>query len=83
MEADGTLYFCVGWLSNFGPDARLQLPFGKCGHHENNRVPVRTVEHWCQACKATSRRQFDAIRMCGTAAAAKRAGRDTELRPDY
>ena len=36
-----------------------------------------------QACKATSRRQFDLILACGTAAAAKHAGRETGLRPDW
>ena len=46
-------------------------------------MPVRTVEHFFQACKATSRRQFDLILACGTAAAAKHAGRETGLRPDW
>ena len=77
------MYFYGGWLSNFAPTPGLRLPFGYHGHHENDRVPVRTVEHWFQACKATSRQQFDLILACGTAAAAKRAGRETELRPDW
>jgi N-glycosidase YbiA len=81
--AEGTVYFYGGWLSNFAPTPGLRLPFGYYGHHENDRVPVRTLEHWFQACKATSRRQFDLILACGTAAAAKRAGRETELRPDW
>lgn len=46
-------------------------------------MPVRSVEHFFQACKATSRRDFDNILTCGTAAAAKRAGRRLELRPDW
>jgi ribA/ribD-fused uncharacterized protein len=77
------VYFYGGWLSNFAPTPGLRLPFGYHGHHENDRVPVRTVEHWFQACKATSRRQFDVILASGTAAGAKRAGRETELRPDW
>ncbi len=81
--ADGTVYFYGGWLSNFAPTPGLRLPFGYHGHHENDRVPVPTVEHWFQACKATSRRQFDVILASGTAAGAKRAGRETELRPDW
>ena len=81
--AEGTVYFFGGWLSNFAPTPGLRLPFGYHGHHENDRVPVRTVEHWFQACKATSRRQFDVILACGTAAAAKHAGRETDLRPDW
>jgi ribA/ribD-fused uncharacterized protein len=81
--ADGTMYFYGGWLSNFAPTPGLPLPFGYHGHHENDRVPVRTVEHWFEACKATSRRQFDLILASGTAAGAKRARRETELRPDW
>ena len=81
--AEGTVYFFGGWLSNFAPTPGLRLPFGYHSHHENDRVPVRTVEHWFQACKATSRRQFDLILACGTAAAAKHAGRETDLRPDW
>ena len=81
--APDTVYFHGGPLSNFAPTRGLRLPFGSHGHHENDRVPVRTVEHWFQACKATSRQQFDLILACGTAAAAKRAGRETELRPDW
>ena len=38
---------------------------------------MSTVEHWFQACKATSRRAFDNILACGSAAAAKHAGRDS------
>jgi ribA/ribD-fused uncharacterized protein len=82
-SADGTVYFYGGWLSNFAPTPGLRLPFGYHGHHESDRVPVRTVEHWFQACKATSRRQFDVILASGTAGGAKRAGRATELRPDW
>ena len=81
--ADGTAYFFGGWLSNFAATPGLRLPFSYHGHHEHDRVPVRSVEHWFQACKATSREQFDLILTCNTAAAAKRAGRETELRPDW
>ena len=81
--AEGTVYFYGGWLSNFTPTPDLRLPRGYFGHHENDRVPVRSVEHFFQACKATSRRKFDLILACNTAAAAKRAGRETELRPDW
>jgi ribA/ribD-fused uncharacterized protein len=81
--AEGTVLFYAGPLSNFAPTPGLRLPFGYYGHHENDRVPVRTVEHWFQACKATSRRQFDLILACGSAQAAKHVGRQTQLRPDW
>ena len=68
--ADATVYFHGGWLSNFAATPGLRLPFGYHGHHEHDRVPVRSVEHWFQACKATSRQQFDLILACGSAAAA-------------
>jgi N-glycosidase YbiA len=42
-----------------------------------------SVEHWYQACKAQSRREFDNILACGTAAGAKRAGSQLGLRPDW
>ena len=77
------MYFYGGPLSNFAATPGLRLPFGYHGHHENGRVPVQTVEHWFQACKATSRQQFDMILACGSAQAAKHAGRQTELRPDW
>ena len=79
----GTVFFYGGFMSNFAATPGLRLPFGYHAHHEHDRVPVATVEHWFQACKATSRRQFDVILACGTAAAAKHAGRQTELRPDW
>jgi N-glycosidase YbiA len=78
----GTVFFYGGFMSNFAPTPGLRLPYGYHGHHEHDRVPVAMVEHWFQACKATSRRQFDHILACG-AAAAKHAGRETELRPDW
>ena len=81
--AEGTVYFYGGWLSNFAPTPGWRLPFGYHGHCENDRLPVPTAEHYFQACKATSRRQFDVILACGTAAAAKQAGRQTELRSDW
>jgi ribA/ribD-fused uncharacterized protein len=78
-----TVYFYGGPLSNFAATPGLRLPFGYHGHHEHDRMPVRTVEHWFQACKATSRQQFDLILARGTAAGAKHAGRHTTLRPDW
>ena len=81
--AEGTVYFYGGWLSNFAPTPRPRLPFGYLGHHESDRVPVRTVEHWFQACKATCRQQFDLIRASGSPAIAKQSGGKTELRPDW
>jgi ribA/ribD-fused uncharacterized protein len=81
--ATDTVYFYGGPLSNFAATPGLRLPFGYHGHHENDRVPVRTLEHWFQACKTTSRQQFDMILACGSAQAAKHAGRQTELRPDW
>jgi ribA/ribD-fused uncharacterized protein len=82
-NASDTLFFHGGFLSNFAATPGLRLPFGYHGHHENDRIPVKTVEHWFQACKATSRQQFDMILACGTARAAKKAGRQTPLRPDW
>ncbi|MGB0092324.1 MAG: NADAR family protein [Solirubrobacteraceae bacterium] len=81
--AEGTVYFYGGPLSNFAPTHGLRLPSGYHGHHEQDRVPVASVEHWFQACKATSRQQFDLILACGSAAAAKQSGRKTELRADW
>ena len=82
-SAERTVYFYGGWLSNFAPTPGLRLPCGHHGRDDNDRVPVPSAEHYFQACKATSRRQFDLILACGTAAAAKRAGRETDLRPDW
>ncbi len=82
-NAHGTVYFYGGPFSNFAPTPGLMLPFGYHRHSEHDRVPIATVEHWFQACKATSRQQFDVILASGTAAIAKRAGRATELRPDW
>jgi ribA/ribD-fused uncharacterized protein len=81
--AENTVYFHGGPLSNFAPTPGLRLPFGYHGHHEHDRVPVASTEHWFQACKATSRAQFDAILTSASPAIAKRAGRATELRPDW
>ena len=81
--AEGTVYFYGGFLSNFAPTPGLRLPFGYHGHHENDKVPVATVEHWFQACKATSRQQFDLILTSETSAIAKHTGRQTRLRPDW
>jgi ribA/ribD-fused uncharacterized protein len=77
------VYFYGGPLSNFAPTPGLRLPYGYHRHVERDRVPARTVEHWFQACKTTSRRAFDNILACPTPAAAKQAGRQTELRPDW
>jgi ribA/ribD-fused uncharacterized protein len=41
------------------------------------------VEHWFQACTATTRQDFDTILANDTAAAAKRAGRRVALRTDW
>jgi ribA/ribD-fused uncharacterized protein len=81
--APGTVYFYGGFLSNFPPTPGLRLPFGYHGHHETDRIPVATVEHWFQACKATSRQRFELILACSSAALARQAGRHTELRPDW
>jgi predicted NAD-dependent protein-ADP-ribosyltransferase YbiA (DUF1768 family) len=81
--ADHTVYFYGGPLSNFAPTPGLSLPFGYHGHHEHDRVPVASTEHWFQACKATSRAQFDVILASGSPVIAKRAGRQTELRADW
>jgi hypothetical protein len=54
-SAEGTVSFYGGWLSNFARTPGLRLPFGYHGHQEHDRVPVASVEHWFQACKATSR----------------------------
>ncbi len=81
--SNGTVYFYSGPLSNFAPTPGLELPVGYYGHREADRVPVASVEHWFQACKTTSRREFDRILACPTAAAAKSAGRETQLRPDW
>ncbi len=80
---EGTVYFYGGPFSNFAATRGLRLPFGYHGHHEHDRTPVRWVENWFQACKATSREQFDLILACDSPASAKRAGRATQLRPDW
>ena len=81
--AEQTIYFHGGFLSNFAPTPGLLLPFGYHGHIENDRLPVASVEHWFQACKATSRQQFDLILSSPSPASAKAAGRATPLRPDW
>jgi ribA/ribD-fused uncharacterized protein len=81
--ASDTLFFYGEWLSNFAPTPGLRLPFGYHGHHERDRLPVPTVEHYFQACKARNRRGFDNVLACGTPGGAKRAGRQLELRPDW
>jgi predicted NAD-dependent protein-ADP-ribosyltransferase YbiA (DUF1768 family) len=82
-DTNDTVYFYGGALSNFAATPGLRLPFGYHGHHENDRIPVRTLEHWFQACKTTSRQQFDMILACASAQAAKHAGRQTALRRDW
>jgi ribA/ribD-fused uncharacterized protein len=82
-DTKGTLFFYGGLLSNFASTPRLELPFGYYGHHETSRVRVRTVEHYFQACKTTDRLAFERIFGYPTAASAKRAGRRTNLRPDW
>ena len=73
--AEGTVYFYGGFLSELRAHPGTPAPFGYHGHHENDKVPVATVEHWFQACKATSRQQFDLILTSGTSAIAKHTGR--------
>lgn len=81
--ATDTLYFSSGALSNFALTPGLRLPHGYRNHRELDTIAVVTVEHWFQACKATSRREFELILSASTAAAAKRAGRHTQLRDDW
>ena len=81
--AHRTVYFDGGPLSNFAPTPGLRLPFGYLGHLERDRVPFASTEHWFQACRATSRGQFDVILASGSPALAERAGRATDLRPDW
>lgn len=82
-DAPDTVYFYGGPLSNFAATPGLRLAFGYYGHHEPDRVPVASVEHWFQACKATSRQQFDLILRSATPAIAKQSGRRTDLRADW
>lgn len=82
-EAPGTVYSWGGFLSNFASTPGLRLPSGYYGHHEADEMPVKTVEHWFQACKATSRQDFDSVLCAPSAAAAKAGGRKIELRPDW
>jgi ribA/ribD-fused uncharacterized protein len=71
----GALYFWGGPLSNFAPTPGLSLPEGWCRHPcPPARVSVATVEHYFQACKATSRSDFVWILSAPTAASAKRRG---------
>jgi ribA/ribD-fused uncharacterized protein len=82
-NATNTKYFYGGWLSAFAPTPGLWLPVSYYGRKESELVLVRALENWFQATKATSRQEFDRILVCPTPAAAKRAGRQTELRPDW
>ncbi len=82
-DIEGTVFFYGGPLSNFAATPGLELPFGYYGHDEPGRVHVRTVEHYFQACKTTSRRKFERILACPTAAGAKSASRRTKLRRDW
>ena len=82
-NAPNTMYFYGGPFSNFAPTPDLWLPYGYYGHTETDQVAVQTVEHWFQACKATSRREFDRILGCSSAGEAKRAGRELQLRSDW
>jgi len=75
--------FLPGPFSNFAPTPDLWLPYGYYGHAETDQVAVQTVEHWFQACKATSRREFDRILACASAGEARRAGRQLQLRSDW
>ena len=42
-----------------------------------------TVEHWYQACKATSEEDHELVRRAPTAAQAKRIGNRIDVRPDW
>ena len=81
--APDTIYFWGGPLSNFAATPGLRLPYGYHGHHETGWVPVATVEHWFQACKATNRQDFDYVLAATSPAGAKAAGRRIALRSDW
>jgi ribA/ribD-fused uncharacterized protein len=90
-DRPGTLRFYGGGFSSFAPTPGLHLPEGWAGHPRPGRLlPVRTVEHYFQACKASSRVDFLWILSARRAKEAKRRGgpagedgRTIDLRPDW
>jgi ribA/ribD-fused uncharacterized protein len=69
------LEFYSGELSNFRLTPDLELPEGWQGHPTPARwIPVKSVEHYFQACKATNREDFFWVLSAPTAAIAKRRG---------
>ncbi len=90
-DAADTLYFYGGEFSNFAQTPGLALPGGWYGHPRTPAlVAVPDVEHYFQACKATSLEDFLWIMEAPTAVSAKRrggrrgeGGRRIELRPDW
>ena len=81
--ANDTVYFYGGAAVELRADPRAAAAVRLPRPPRERPRAGKTVEHWFQACKATSRQQFDLILACGTAATAKHAGRETELRPDW
>lgn len=81
-DAPDTIYLRRGPLLNFagGP---IALPYGYYGHHETGLIEAPDVEHWFQACKATSREAFDFVMAATSPSEAKRRGRGITLRPDW
>lgn len=85
------LLFYGGSLSNFAATDGLRLPEGWYGHpRPSPRMPVRSVEHYLQACKACDPGDFGWVLAAPTPAAAKRrgsargeGGRTIDLRPDW
>lgn len=70
-----TLYFRGGKLDPLAPTSGLLLPEGWCGHPAEPRmVAVRSVEHYFQACKASSQEDFQWILLSRTAKIARRRG---------
>lgn len=92
-DAAGTLYFYGGGtpFSNFAVTPGLRLPEGWYGHPRRPALAaVSSVEHYFQACKATSEVDFRWVLDAPGPASAKRrggrrgeAGRRISLRPDW
>jgi ribA/ribD-fused uncharacterized protein len=90
-DAPGTLLFYGGRFSNFAATPGLRLPEGWYGHARPAPILlVATVEHYFQACKATTRADFLWVLSAPSAPSAKRrgsrhgeGGRRLALRPDW
>ncbi len=90
-DADGTHRFYGGLFSNFAPTPGLRLPEGWRGHpRPAPLVAVPTVEHYFQACKTDSRRDFLWVLAASRPAIAKQrggpwgeGGRRISLRPGW